>query len=204
MPGKEYQPNPEGRVYSGMPLRNSEGRRQIVEIDNKAWEKIYESRGFISRKDANKPYKKTAKIKGIHEVIEERDCIDDYNDEYRCAQYVFDTVKKEKWAKGDPSDYSYDLFYHTETFLEQKGYQVVDGEPKKGDVVGYGMTREFSNGDAENAFVHFGVWTGKDVISKFGISNVYKHDLHTAIASDTTADKVFFFRKKDQKNRKQD
>ena len=188
----------EKRVYSGMILGNLEGREKIRQKDSKAYEVLYNSWGRKDEvKQAKKLYDEIADLDGILDVVERRDPTQD--SDYRCGEYVFKTVKNESWM-SNIDDYENEqtqnkLYGETRKFLKEKGYQIVQGVPQAGDVIGYTRPFTYRNGEEDDTFRHFGIYTGKDIISKFGRSHIYRHEIDAVPFNDKEVTTAVFFRK---------
>lgn len=172
------------RMHSGMEIGNSEQRIKLVELFNSP---------------PNEDLSNMSKLQslGIHEIVEKRNPREDRL--YRCAQYVFGTVKGEDWIRpsSDPDTQVVqedNLAIHTRDYLGRHGYEVVD-MPKPGDVIGYARTGWQSNGDQIEEFEHFGIFNGSDVTSKFASGNIYRHNIDAIAFNSAEVNTAVFFRK---------
>lgn len=91
--------------------------------------------------------------------------------EYRCAQYVFATVKRESWA--DPDKFI-PIFADPLGFFRDKGYRSLNEEdvPTTGDIISYGFMQR---SDPIFRLMHLGIVDNKSVISKFNEGHVFRH-----------------------------
>jgi hypothetical protein len=128
---------------------------------------------------------------------------------YKCAEYVFRTIKKEPWAQV--SKLPDEFWIDTITYLSERGYTTSIRRKKEnlenGDVIGYGGTdwRYASSGSLLSYLMgsktpkryppylkHFGVYKEGKVNSKFDAGYIYRHDLD-AVPYDY-GDSVYIFR----------
>lgn len=150
-------------------------------------------------------YDSVAGVNGIsvHERIEPVD----KRDKYRAAEYLFGTVMGESWANIQQGGAPKEFWDDSKTFLEEHGYELVENDPREGDVVGYAVqhlgelyptSQEVVNMVAERRrypyFEHFGILSADGrVISKFSTGHVFIHDIGKI--PNGWGSSVYYFRK---------
>lgn len=112
--------------------------------------------------------KKLADAAALKTVEERED-----NEGYLCAQYVFGKIYNEPWAlpyrSSEINKEDHQLWRNTSRFLADRSYQRITGSLRTNDIALYGCP---TFGPA-----HFGIIGEKQIISKFGRSNIVAHPI---------------------------
>jgi hypothetical protein len=159
---KEIQPTEKRTPYTGMSIEKSSERQVIdnlISADN------------IYGRDANPLYDKVGNLPGIT-IEEKRDYQSDHPN-YRCAQYVFGTVKQEPWCNMTKNDFGLDFWDNMVSYLRPKGYDVVN-QAQDGDIIAYRYKKTTAT---DPTVLHLGIYDKGKVISKFNSGHIFRHDV---------------------------
>lgn len=134
-------------------------------------------------------------------IVEQRNPWEDTDNNYQCAQYVFE----KRMSDGFAHDYHLprDFILNGSKYLRGEGFIEVE-HPEPYDVVGYAQTtKELDLGELAflliagakfPIFRHWGIYVGGDMVeSKFSVGHVYRHPLELVPVRYGT--QVCFFRK---------
>ena len=168
-----------GHLHSGMPLADTSVRQGLNSLLNAADTAYFTSSGKTEKvQRANDIATKVGEIDGVN-VVRPGDFDRDRDND--CAHYAFGEVNGESWAA--PYTRTPDELWRTtrdggspQAFLQQRGYEIVDGTPVPGDVVAYTSHTAEDIQAGKAAFRHFGVLRPDgSVESKFAQGPVATH-----------------------------
>lgn len=166
-------------IYTGMEITNNPSREQLEFIQVEAYKAWWT---YQNTDRSNALMDQIAHIYGL-EVVESRDYGTDFDNNYRCSQFVFGKPNfDEPWCR-DYWNIPISL-WKSPDFLQSVNYQMVEfAQP--GDVIAYMGIHPIYNSlphfmrnpiPPNPTFLHFGIYEDSGIVrSKFDSGHVFKH-----------------------------